>query len=221
MQVHLAAINDNVARSLYIKSLAEKIGVDDTAILDKVREAVADNHVRKSRKGSMPAVSTGEDHHPERGLTKTVETRFGKIERQIIAMMLQFPKMLPKVMENNLLDFFADDDLRFIGRLILDHQTPPLCSVSDLVSKVDNPEMAKLIASLAIGDDVWDYDGCLNLIDQFMARNRVNENILLQKIKAAEANNDHGLVVQLLKEKQLQVQKKINKKIESVGGESL
>jgi len=221
MQVHLAAISDNVARSLYVKSLAEKLGVDDSAILEKVREAVADNHIRKRRKGLMHAGPAGEydDHRP--GVKPSADTRSGKIERQIIAMMLQFPKMLPKVRENNLLDFFADDGLKSVGHLILNHREPRLSSVSDLVTKVDNPEMAQLIASLAIGDEEWDYKGCLNLIDQFMARNSFNENTLLQDIKAAEANNDHGLVVKLLKEKQLQVQKKANKKLESVGGESL
>jgi len=221
MQVPLAAIRDNVARSLYVKSLAEKIGVDDSAILEKVREAVADNHTRKRRKGLMQEVPAGEDDGYRQGVKQPGDTRFAKIERQIVAMMLQFPKMLPKVREHNLLDFFADGRLKSVGQLILDHEGPGSSSTSDLVSKVDSPEMTRLIASLAISDDVWDYDGCLNLIEQFVSRNNLNENTLLQKIKAAEANNDHGLVVKLLKEKQLQIQKKANKKLESVGGEFL
>ena len=43
MKGPLASINDKVARSLYIKELAERLNIDETAILEKVREISARN----------------------------------------------------------------------------------------------------------------------------------------------------------------------------------
>jgi hypothetical protein len=42
---------------------------------------------------------------------------------------------------------------------------------------------------------------------------------LIKKIQAAEENNDHELLLRLLKEKQVQLKKNVNKNLESAGGE--
>jgi DNA primase len=38
MRETLASIDDSVARSLYIKELSERVGIEETAVLEKVRE---------------------------------------------------------------------------------------------------------------------------------------------------------------------------------------
>jgi hypothetical protein len=58
------------------------------------------------------------------------------------------------------------------------------------------------------------------MMEQFIfSRSRRRNNVLIKKIQAAEENNDHELLLRLLKEKQVQVKKIVNKNLESAGGE--
>ncbi len=205
---HLAEISDGVARSLYIKVLSEKIDVDDTAILEKVRETHVANKGKIRKQRSFSNVSTGPNQHHVRDPVQQVRLRFSKMERQIIAMMLQFPEILPEIREKNILKIFESNILRNIGRLVLDQEDSKAVLIPDLLAKADNSEIRQVIASLSIGDDAWDYEGCLNLIAQFISSRANREKNLLNKIKAAEAQNDHDLLVTLLREKQLQIKKK-------------
>ena len=180
----LASINDNVARSLYIKDLAECINIDESAVLEKVRETSA-------RKGAP---------HKDQG--KVLKSKWGRMERQIITMMLEFPKMLSEIAERNILEHFEDDDLRFIGRTILKNRDRPEISVSDMIDLIENKAQKNLVSSLAIGEEFWDYEACLGIITRFESIKNKNRNLLLEKIKEAEASNDTDLLLKLLNEKQ-------------------
>jgi DNA primase len=73
---------------------------------------------------------------------------------------------------------------------------------------IGSEEKRGIATSLAIGEDIWEYEGCLKLIAQFEAsRNRQNK-ALLQEIKAAEENNNQELLEKLLQQKQAQARSK-------------
>jgi DNA primase len=83
--------------------------------------------------------------------------------------------------------------------------------LSEKLDGIDNEEKRGIATSLAIGEDVWEYEGCLKLIAQFEAsRNRQNK-ALLQEIKAAEENNNQVLLVELLQQKQAQSKNKCHR----------
>lgn len=188
MKVPLAAINDNVARSLYVKELSERIGIDETAVLEKVREAPA------GRRSGMAKPAA--DY--------VLQNNGNRLERRIIAMMLQFPEILPEVDNRGLLNLFEDNILKSIGQFMLDRSGEP---VSELMTIIDDKDKKSIIASLIIGDDLWDRDGCLKLIAQFESSRYRNERKLSQEIKDAEDRNDDELAIRLLKKKQKQIKK--------------
>ena len=181
----LSAVSDPVARSLYIKELAEHIGVDEDAVLEKVRET-------SSRTIDRPAGFFGSDHLK----------KWDRLEQQIIAMMLQFPEILPEIGKRNLLDLFENDALKSIGKLVLAQKDYSQGRVSDIISLCSDDEKKRLIAQLSFGEDLWNQEICLGIIARFEFSRRRNETTLLEKIKAAEKNNDVELLEKLLQEKQ-------------------
>jgi len=178
----LASIHDGVARSLYIKKLAERIGIDEAAVLEKVRK-----------------ISVGK----KAGTQKVFGERGGRIERKIISMMLQFPEILPEILHRKVLDLFEDDTLKSIGHIILKHKGASGVPVSEIMVSIGDAEKSRIVASLAIEEEVWSFKDCIKLITQFSnispSRRAV---VLMEKIKAAEKENDQELLLELLSEKQ-------------------
>jgi hypothetical protein len=126
------------------------------------------------------------------------------MERQIIAMMLQYQEILPEIDLHGTLDKFEDPDLLAIGRMVMaDHHREDRES-SDVVDRINDENLHRLATRLAIGSDPWDPRGCLRLLEQYHASRRRRKDPLLAKIKAAEAAGDEQELVRLLAEKQKQ-----------------
>lgn len=199
MVAPLAAMRDSVARALYVRKLAERVGVDEVAILEKVRTAAGRVPMERSAGGQtagrdvrgpmrQPGAATGRGAPPG-----------SRMERQIVAMMLQFAEIRHEMIRYNVLDFFEDKALKEIAGLVLSEETP---DVADLVTGVD-PEKRRIVSALTIGDEQWHYEGCVRAIQQFVSsRNRVIDRLLME-IKAAEEAGDHDLLLQLLNKKQI------------------
>ncbi|MCG2758552.1 MAG: DNA primase [Desulfobacteraceae bacterium] len=204
----LAHINDSVERSLYIKKLAEIIGIDEAALIGKVRTVFGNKSIKPNKELSD---KKQDENLPAKG---------DRLERKIIAMMLQFPEILPEIITRNILDRFEDKSLSLIGQLVLkqrdrkglrdklhDVSTRGNGLVSDIINSIDDREERSIVASLSIGEDQWSREGCLKLLSQFESIRNRQEKTLLRKIKAAEESNDHELLLELLKKKQIQVSK--------------
>lgn len=194
----LASIDDTVDRSLFIKELAERINLNEKSVLDKVRELSGDKEgPQREEKIDLASKISGQTIH-------------NKLERRIIAMMLQFSPILAEIETRNILNRFDDDMLKSIGHTILDAGADLKKQPADIITLIDDRKGARAIAAqLAIGEDVWDYEGCLRLIKQFENSRTRRQHTLLEKIRAAEKQQNYELLTRLLKEKQPQA--KINK----------
>ena len=182
----LAAINDNVARSLYVKKLAERIGIEENIILQEIRTRAA----QKEKKDT--------DKHEILGAIKG-----SRLERQIVAMMLQFPVILPEIRKYEVIEYFENPLLKSIGTAILEHQGTSAAQITELLSGIDNPEQEQLISALAMIEESWEKDGCMKLIAQFVKNGqRRRDHQILEQIKAAEQKNDQETLAKLLKHKQ-------------------
>ena len=208
MKKPLSAINDSVARSLYIKELSEQLGIDESAVLEKVREA---GTVFNEQLGEEDVINVSQG-----GKRNQKESR---MERQIIAMMLQYPEILPELTKRNILEYFENDTLKSIGQNILIHtdkngnrvpaidggaKIAPEINVSEIINLIDDKEKRSIIAALAIEEESWQLDGCIKLITQFIEIRRKNRNksFIERQIKEAEKKNDQALLLKLLNEKQ-------------------
>ena len=222
----IAKVTDGVIRSLYIKELAEKISVNEVAILHKIKENIkapldfAENlYVVENTKKDLLKKDLLKKDLLKKDLLKNMD----RMEKKIISMVLQFPDSLRKITQYNVFDFFHDKQLKSIGEKLLeisllDNKTKNCFDISFIIEQFkDKSEILlqrDIVISLAVGGEVlenekWDYQSCENLISQFLAIRDRNDNSLLQRIKVAEENNDDVLLMQLLSEKQIQSSKRL------------
>lgn len=195
MQQPLTAIGDHVARSLYVKELAERIGVDEAAVIEKIRIQALEGD---GRRPAFPR-QIGDSKGSNGGLLQTKGVR---LERQIVVMMLQFPEIIPEIDRSGLIEFFENVTLKSICKTIFRHQAQ---SVSEIINAMEDKAEQSLAAGLAMGENIWDRDGCLKLISQFETSQSRKGDDLLKQIKSAEDNKDHVLLLELLKKRQMQV----------------
>lgn len=184
LQGPLATINDNVARSLYIKQLAERIGIDENIVLEKVREHRSVKSIKDS------------------DARNDIVNKGSRLEKQIIAMMLQFPAILPAIKLYNAIEYIENDILKSIGKTVLEKQLSSDEQISELLTSIEDPVQENLIATLAMIEEPWDESGCLKLIKQFVTTGKRNrDSKILEQIKAAEKKNDQETLDKLLREK--------------------
>jgi len=191
----LAQIADKVERSIYIKEISERIQIDESAIYEKVRQAAG------------PDVNVRQAQRNRQGSRKASESRESRLEKRIIAMMLQFPEMVAELKQRRIIDHFSNPELKSLGQLIMAQVEHSETNVADIIASIEDSAQKSLTAALAMGEEIWDYGGCLKLINQFMASKDRRSNRLLSEIKAAEENKDFELLNKLLQQKQVQARK--------------
>lgn len=201
MKGPLSEINDTVARSLYVKYLAERLNVDEAAIFDKIKSSK--NRFKNPRHGSHFAQQSNDV--PSDRQEDSIASDMIRFERQIIAMMLKFPDIFPDIEKRRVLDYFVDKRLVAIGKLIIKSSFSDDGDLSGLMNRLEGPEQREIIASLTISDECWDKENSEKLLSQFLNTRQRRENNLLNQIKAANENDNDELVFQLLKKKQEQL----------------
>ncbi len=187
----LTAIQDPVDRSLYVKELSERIGIDEAALLEKLK----------------PAEIKGDLKRPELQKSSMLGAPSKKIEQHIIAMMLQFPSILVEIRKRRILELFDDVTLKRIGQAILEFNSESEKQPSEIITLIDKIAEGDTIAALLMEDIAWDQEGAFKLMNQFETGKRRRTSELLEKIKAAEAKGDVGELNALLKKKYINAKK--------------
>lgn len=194
----IASVGDNIERSLYIRELAEKTEIEESAI----RERIGKTSVVLSKESGYTAWN-------ERG---------SRLERQIITMMMQFPEIIPEIVNRDIINCFTDEMLKSIGNDIIREHGLGGRHAPDMMPVFDDDEKNRIAAFLAIREEAWSRDGCIKMLEQFEGcRERRNDSII-NKIKAAEDIKDNKLLLELLREKQIQARKKRSNNLNASGG---
>jgi DNA primase len=201
----MASMGDAVKRALHIRLIAERLDINEDAVVEKLKQ-----HIKRGASSNRMAgrvARTRPQPHP-------ADADAHRLERHLIAMMLQFPEMIAEMEEQHVLEHFENDDLQLIGHEILrcykrvDQGSAKKSAhgnrwVSEVVDTVAD-HLEGLVTHLANTNDSWSAEGCRKLIGQFLNlrhENRMNQSLEI-RIKEAEASNDEKLLERLLKEKQ-------------------
>lgn len=203
MQTAMAAIDDSVARALYIKQLAERLEIPENAVLERITEISRKTAARNRRVIDPAGAPYGRDES-ESGTSGNGLPTGSRLERQIIAMMLQYPQMLGEIGQRRVLDYFADETLKSIGEMVLASGYGGPEELPSLLDAVQDTENRRLVTALAMTEDSWNRTGCMRLINKFVATGQRNyyQKQLDEQIKAAEQSKDQALLIKLLGEKQ-------------------
>jgi DNA primase len=184
-------IEDDMARSLYIKKIAENINVAENFILEKIKEPAKSLAINQANRENNDNIH--------------FKGRRAKKEKKIIIMMIQFPEIIQVIEDKNILIFFESEKLKNIGKNILKNKKTALTGgISDIISLIEDEEQTKVITRLAIKkDESWNMEGCMKIINQFESEKKFENtrNELSVRIKNAEKDNNIELLSNLLKEK--------------------
>ncbi len=213
MQGALARINDSVARSLYIKKIAERLDIDENAVLEKIRQGATKPLGPVAGKIGSPRGFDAESNARD-DYCNLQPLQVDKLEREIVVMMLQFPEFISEIRSSDIVEKFENTDLRTICRIILQQPDQSDWAVSDLLDQLQDERLKSTVSALSLrehasgSDALWTQKGCRRLLHQFEERCRRKETELLKRIQAAEENNDQNLLLNLLKEKQALARKR-------------
>jgi DNA primase len=181
---------DSVGRAVYVKELAERLDIDETAILEQVRSSAP-----KTKKTDSP----------------TKGTSVSRLEETVIGVMLQHPDVISSLNAQEIVESFETAVLKKVGQVILERieANQPLAS-ADFIEQIQDPQMRNVISSLAVGEGSWDRDSCLKIVSQYCSSLRKRrERLLLRRIKEAEKAHDEPLLLELLEEKQRRVHERL------------
>lgn len=186
LKTPIAALTDGIKRTLYVKELAERLNIEESVVLERIRKVT---------------------HKPpgERGAQDQKRELFAdyRIEKGVLQMMVQFPPIMPHIVRGRIIQDFEHPVLKQIGRLILQvFQDTGDVIISDIIARLDDPEHKSMMSSLFLDEQIWDHEKCLKRIEQFRyIVQKSRGKILSQKIKEAQKANDQELLTSLLLEK--------------------
>jgi DNA primase len=188
-----------VARALYIKKTSEAVGVDEEHIIEKLKKSFQNREKQYVGKKITEPSTSG--------------TKF-KMEEKIITMMLQFPQIIDKVQNKDILSYFENQQLKKIGYNIL-NKKGKTDSISDIMY-LEDKEQNKIISFLAIKEEVWDTKSCIKLIEQFQIQtiNKLKKRYNQLIKNAGHQNNINSLLEKKNRFKKLEYQNNIDRLLE-------
>jgi len=192
LQSYLTAINDRVARALYVKQLSERIRLDESVILERLQARGGPRTGPEAGLGSAPS-----------GGRRAVEIH-EPFEQRIIAMMLQFPEIIPEIVQCGVLDAFSHPFLKSAGESILRHRYEAVAQLPELLAGIEEGALKETLVALAMSDESWTRSGCSAFLRRFMEtrQKQLSRGSMQAAIEAAERKHDEAEVMRLLSEKQ-------------------
>jgi len=184
----LTAVDDPVARSLFVKMIAEKIGVDESAILERTHQGT------KTRSVGQRGGTTRNIPESERTL------QADQLEVQLLTMMIQYAPGISLVKQCGVVDFFTSSRIKQIARHVIEINDTEEFNIARLLETADNPKERGIISALAMKEERWSKKGCLRLIRQFDTRQTQKTDDLFDSIKKAEASGNQEKVNRLLEQ---------------------
>jgi DNA primase len=202
MKGHLASVEDSAARSLYVRELAQRLGIDEAAVLEKVRDSVAG-----LKTGRRTPVDAGGDRMPSQGGDESGIESYRR-ERQMVAMLLQYSGVRAEARKRSILDSFYCEQFRRIGAIVIAFEEHEGSLAADLMAVLENDGDRELVASLAMMDGGQSdkvLDKSIYLMKRIVKVRNRNENTLANQIRRAEQGGDSQLPLDLLKKRQEEI----------------
>lgn len=193
----LARVDDPVARSVYVRMVAERVGVDERAVIEKIRQLAVHKARRPADNGR--AVAAGTTAAP---VVPDGAAGRNRLERLLVTMMIQYPDIRGEVRRRRIVDALQDPALKAAGEAVLRRRGGDENDIAGMMSEETVDGAASLISELALADEQWDRAGCMRLIQQFEMQRHRSSDALMDRIRKAEAENDNATLLQLLEEKQ-------------------
>ena len=191
----LGKIRDPLEKKLYGRSLSERLGVPEADLLRSLEDR------QEARRWESPEAAR---QKPGRG--------YPAPEKTLIEIMLNHTGVISRVFEQGVVDDFESDSLREVAWLLLDvfNRTGKV-SVNALLSKIQDEVLKGHIRRWTMEDRFQEngveraVNDCIRKIK--LTRLKRDSEVISQKIKEAEQNNQREVLGKLYQEKQRLVER--------------
>jgi len=188
----LAKIPDRLEQQLRIRSLADRMGIEERVLLAEMAPAA------EKRQPPPPSVAT-----PHAGPLP----RWPAEERLVCQILVQFPALSAPLCESQVLDSFTEPALkRFLDALSRHYRARGTLNLSEILPMQDDPALAGWITGLSCREEFTEAEAAQALDDSIrrIRRKRLQARLkrLNQKIREAEASREKDLQSRLFLEKQ-------------------
>ncbi|MEH0022868.1 MAG: DNA primase [Desulfobacter sp.] len=197
MKQYLAMIRDSALRSLYVRELSEILNIDEKAVLEKVKDAYVRENTQKS-----PLIPAVEEKPAREHLASDPR------EKQILAIMLHHPELIPAVVDKGVVQAFYSKRLQALAKIILETSRDTGHFMTAVMARVEVPEDQELIASMGMEEfsGIEDIGDTANiLMERIIKIKKKTDKLIISKIISAEKSCDAD-VMDLLKQKQQEIQ---------------
>ncbi|MBF0390264.1 MAG: DNA primase [Desulfamplus sp.] len=199
IKIYLAAIQDGTTRSLYIREIAQRLGIDEVAVLDKVREVLLNPEPFDATFDEKDLESSQLDEQDNVfssiGSNSDIEP-FMPREEQIISMMLQFPEVIDDIVKHEVVECFYSQRLKEIGQLTIDVATS-LYGHSSYIQKTgsyDNEYVAYANITASYDKPAGYYVGGTNIYQKPYDN---NSSLVADVMTSAKSDADRELIASL------------------------
>ncbi len=194
MKPHLSVIQDSALRSLYIKEIAEKLNIDEKAVLEKVRQQFHRDQTNAA--------------HPLMQQENIEASRVSDPrERQVLAIMLAYPHLIAHILESGVLDYFYSKRYTHIASVMAETSSEDGRFATNVMAKLTDNDDLSLISSLSMAQGLEEdniQEAAMTLVNRIIRVGKKEQNRLTTKIISAEKGCDAD-VMALLKKKQQEI----------------
>jgi DNA primase len=185
-------IDNTRERDLFIKRVSEKIGLDQELLTKEVNLVLKAASAKKADASREP------------------EMEIDTVELSIIHMMLEYPSMVPEIVQKNVFDYFMSANLKSLVVKLADYYAKKGAKgfdASQFVQAIDNEFIKNKLLRMMMDENPYDEKVIDRVVADAMKQvkrkwNKERYRVLKTKIKKAEENNDQELWASLLEELQ-------------------
>ena len=186
----LGKIGDPLERRLYARSISERLGVQESDLLSRSEDR---DRVRR----------TGEDKQ----IQQKSEVEYPTPEKTLIAIMLNHGTTIAEVFESEVVEDFQSEELRQFAWLLKDSfEKRGHVSVGELLNELGEEQLKSQLRSWTV-EDRFQVNGVQKAVDDCirkikLSRVRRDSELISEKIKEAEKENQLEALGKLYREKQ-------------------
>jgi DNA primase len=170
---YLLLIQDSALRSLHIKDIAERLQIDEQAVLGKIKEQYLNN----------PGATRIIDKKIDK--TDEIALESDRREEQIIALMFHCPQIISLIKDKGVINYFYSEKLKNLATKILAAAHDDHSFMVKFIAKPENDEDQSMLASIAMKYFFSDQDiqeKALTLIDRIIRVRVKKDRHLTRKI---------------------------------------
>jgi DNA primase len=188
----LQKIPDRLEQQLRIRSLSERMGIEERLLVDEL-SALS----KKKERAPSPKVE----------IRTEPPARWPSEERLVCQILIQFPELSLHFSEAGVLDFFTDRSLkRFVEVLSEHYQTRGTVNLPEIIPLQEDPVLSGLLTGLSCREEFTEPEALTALQDSIRRIRRKSLQARLkrlnQKIREAETQSQKDLQSRLFVEKQ-------------------